>query len=138
MAITQRFDELGSRHPRMTFTLGLTGGATLMAGIVLSAAVAVGAMGQTESATIEQTAAGVSAMSDAQQVQAEQDYRTAHGVGATVGAWSGLTDEQIAEAELEYRATHGIGFNSDHRVQLTDEQIMLAEEDYRQARGIGR
>lgn len=105
MAITQRLDHYGTRHPRQTFAFGIAAGAAIVAGIVLAAAFTIA----TDGSGPRVAASSGAVITNEQAFVAEQDYRAANGIAAGVASAPAVTDEQAFAAEQDYRAANGIG-----------------------------
>lgn len=133
MAITQRLDHYGTRHPRQTFAFGLTSGAAIAAGIVLAVALTIASDTRSPRAAVS-AGAGIT---NEQAFIAEQDYRAANGIAVGISSAAALSDEQAFVAEQDYRAANGIAAGVSSAAAISDEQAFVAEQDYRAANGIG-
>ena len=105
MAIAQRLDHYGTRHPRQTFVFGIAAGAAIVAGIVLAAALTIATDGSGPRVAVSSGAV----ITNEQALVAEQDYRAANGIAASVASAPAISDEQALVAEQDYRAANSIG-----------------------------
>ena len=94
MAIAQRLDHYGTRHPRQTFVFGIAAGAAIVAGIVLAAALTIATDGSGPRVAVSSGAV----ITNEQALVAEQDYRAANSIGSTrsLAGVASLTPELTA------------------------------------------